>query len=173
VAGPITRADGARLPVFSFSAFANLPLVVPPGRDGGGGYGGQIGFRLGRNLSCLNPRIATIVRETSLLILCAVSTFVLFLCMPKNAILRARIDPGRKERVERILAGLGLTPTQVINMLFAQIERRKAIPFRVSLADDEEMEPSEERVAEVWNDLDDTDFSYLRHESKTRRSVSR
>jgi len=93
--------------------------------------------------------------------------------MPKNAILRARIDPGRKERVERILARLGLTPTQVINMLFAQIERRKAIPFRVSLADDEEIEPSVERVAEVWNDLDDTDFSYLRHESKTRRSVSR
>jgi antitoxin component of RelBE/YafQ-DinJ toxin-antitoxin module len=81
--------------------------------------------------------------------------------------------PVEKKGVERILAGLRLTPTQVINMLFAQIECRKAIPFRVSLADDEQIEPSEERVAEVWNDLDDTDFSYLRHESKTRRSVSR
>jgi len=130
-------------------------------------------FGWGRNLSGLNPRIASIVRRNTPSHPCAASTFVLFLCMPKNAILRARIDPGRKERVERILARLGLTPTQVINMLFAQIERRKAIPFRVSLADDEEIEPSVERVAEVWNDLDDTDFSYLRHESKTRRSVSR
>ena len=81
--------------------------------------------------------------------------------MPKNVILRARVDSVRKARVEKILLQLGLTPTQAINMLFAQIERRKAIPFPVSVQDNSDILPPIGQVARIWNQLDDEDFSHL------------
>src|SRR5580658_7062743 len=56
-----------------------------------------------------------------------------FCVMPATAILRTRIDPRRKARVEKILDQLGMTSTQAVNMFFAQIERRKAIPFPVAV----------------------------------------
>ena len=59
--------------------------------------------------------------------------------MSATAILRTRIDPRRKARVEKILDQLGMTSTQAVNMFFAQIEH----------------------VARVWRDLDQTDFSHL------------
>ena len=79
--------------------------------------------------------------------------------MPAMAILRTRIDPRSKARVERILDKLGVTPTQAVNMFFAQIERRKAIPFRIAIKDD--IAPPIEHVARVWGNLDREDFSYL------------
>jgi DNA-damage-inducible protein J len=81
--------------------------------------------------------------------------------MPETAILRTRIDPRRKARVEKILDQLGLTPTQAINMLFAQIERQKALPFRVAIQDNSDIAMPIEQVAEMWNKLDNEDFSYL------------
>lgn len=81
--------------------------------------------------------------------------------MPATAILRTRIDPRRKARVEKILDQLGMTSTQAVNMFFAQIERRKAIPFPVSIEDDSDIAPPIEHVAKVWGDLDQTDFSHL------------
>jgi DNA-damage-inducible protein J len=42
---------------------------------------------------------------------------------------RARIDPGRKRRAEAVLDKLGIAPSQAINMLYAQIELLKAMPF--------------------------------------------
>ncbi len=76
--------------------------------------------------------------------------------MASSAIARARIDPRRKARVEKILDQLGVTPTQAVNMLYAQIERRKAIPFPVSIEDDSEVVPPVEHVARVWGELDKT-----------------
>jgi len=35
--------------------------------------------------------------------------------------------------VEKILDQLGMTSTQAVNMFFAQIERRKAIPFPIAI----------------------------------------
>jgi addiction module RelB/DinJ family antitoxin len=83
------------------------------------------------------------------------------LCVARTVILRTRIDPTRKAHVEAILRRLGLTPTQVVNLLFAQIEQHKAIPFVISLEKDSDILPPVEGVAEVWNQLDDDDFSYL------------
>ena len=42
---------------------------------------------------------------------------------------RARIEPRRKQRAEAILDRLGIAPSQAINMLYAQIELLKAMPF--------------------------------------------
>ena len=68
--------------------------------------------------------------------------------MPDTAILRTRIDPRRKARVEKILDQLGMTSTQAVNMFFAQIERRKAIPFSVAIGDND-IAPSIDHVAKV------------------------
>jgi DNA-damage-inducible protein J len=81
--------------------------------------------------------------------------------MPKTSILRARVDSRRKARVEKILSDLGMTSTQAINIFFAQIERRKAIPFPVSVGDNTDILPPIEQVARVWNTLDNEDFSHL------------
>lgn len=69
--------------------------------------------------------------------------------MPSTAILRARIDPRRKARVEKILEQLGVTPTQAVNMLYAQIERRKEIPFPIAIEDNSDVVPPVEHVARV------------------------
>lgn len=41
----------------------------------------------------------------------------------------ARIEPRRKHRAEAVLEKLGIAPSQAINMLYAQIELLKAMPF--------------------------------------------
>ena len=81
--------------------------------------------------------------------------------MSETAILRTRIDPRRKARVEKILDQLGMTSTQAVNMLFAQIERRKAIPFLVTTEDNSDIAAPIEHVASVWGRLDQEDFSSL------------
>lgn len=50
-----------------------------------------------------------------------------------STLLRARVPTERMERVEAILGDFGLKPGDAVNMLFAQIERRGALPFDVSL----------------------------------------
>lgn len=81
--------------------------------------------------------------------------------MPSTAILRARIDPRRKARVEKILDQLGVTPTQAVNMFYAQIERRKAIPFPIAMEDNSDIVAPITHVAQVWGELDQENFSHL------------
>jgi DNA-damage-inducible protein J len=69
--------------------------------------------------------------------------------MSQTAILRTRVDPRRKARVEKILGKLGLTATQAVNMFFAQIEQRQAIPFAVSVEDNNDLLPSDEHYGAV------------------------
>ena len=54
-----------------------------------------------------------------------------------------------------------MTSTQAANMFFAQIERRKAIPFPLAVEDNSDIAPPIEQVAKVWGNLDQTDFSHL------------
>jgi addiction module RelB/DinJ family antitoxin len=81
--------------------------------------------------------------------------------MHASSILRVRIDARRKARVERILGQLGMTSNEAVNLLFAEIDQRKAIPFTVSLEDNSDIAPPVERVAEIWSQLDREDFSRL------------
>jgi addiction module RelB/DinJ family antitoxin len=78
----------------------------------------------------------------------------------KTAMIRVRIPQDRKEVAEEILYHLGLTSTQVVNVLFAQIVAHKEVPFRIGLPNDDVTVPVE-HVAQIWNSLDDTDYSYL------------
>ena len=51
----------------------------------------------------------------------------------RTDMVRARIEPSRKRRAEAILSRLGIQPSQAINMLYAQIELLKALPFEPSI----------------------------------------
>lgn len=81
--------------------------------------------------------------------------------MQQTAVIRTRIDPRRKARAEKILSKLGVSPTQAITMLYAQIELRKAIPFPLQLEDNGSVAAPIEHVAHVWDQLDHEDYSHL------------
>jgi addiction module RelB/DinJ family antitoxin len=53
--------------------------------------------------------------------------------MNETAILRAKVLARRLRRAEKILRKLGLTPSDAVNMLLAQIEIRQGLPFEVSV----------------------------------------
>jgi DNA-damage-inducible protein J len=50
----------------------------------------------------------------------------------KTAFIRARTEPLLKQQAETIMDSLGLSPTSVINLLYKQIVKRRAIPFDVA-----------------------------------------
>jgi DNA-damage-inducible protein J len=81
--------------------------------------------------------------------------------MSQAAIIRTRIDPRRKAKAEAIMAKLGVSPDQAINMFYAQIELRKAIPFTLSLGHDRTVAVPIEHTAQVWDQLDQEDYSHL------------
>jgi DNA-damage-inducible protein J len=51
----------------------------------------------------------------------------------RTEMVRARIEPRRKQRAEAILDKLGIQPSQAINMLYAQIELLHAMPFELRI----------------------------------------
>ena len=74
-----------------------------------------------------------------------------------TTLVRARVKSERVKKVTRILDRMGLKPADVVNMVFAQIEQRRALPFDVADAGDDyafqeygvtkaEMEQFEKRV---------------------------
>ena len=53
--------------------------------------------------------------------------------MVNNATVYARIDPQLKSDVDVILKKLGVTPSQLIQMLYSQIKLTNKIPFEISI----------------------------------------
>jgi addiction module RelB/DinJ family antitoxin len=52
-----------------------------------------------------------------------------------TTVLKVRVDQGNAVAARRVLAQLGLKPSDAINVLFAQIASRKALPFALATAD--------------------------------------
>jgi addiction module RelB/DinJ family antitoxin len=75
--------------------------------------------------------------------------------MPPSTILRARVDATRKRRAESVLRKLGVTPAQAINMLYAQIELRKGLPFMVTERENSDLLPSDEHYGTVMRQNDE------------------
>jgi addiction module RelB/DinJ family antitoxin len=50
----------------------------------------------------------------------------------KTALFRARVPAGRLKRAEKILGDLGIKPGDAFNMMLAQIELRRGLPFAVT-----------------------------------------
>lgn len=53
--------------------------------------------------------------------------------MPKDAFIRARTTIDLKERVESILARLGMNTSEAVNLFFHQVELHNGLPFEVRL----------------------------------------
>jgi len=53
--------------------------------------------------------------------------------MSKTAYIRARIEPELKAEAEAIFSEFGMTPTQVITMLYKQVLRKHEIPLDLNL----------------------------------------
>jgi DNA-damage-inducible protein J len=51
--------------------------------------------------------------------------------MAKSAMVRARIEPDLKDKAEKVLRRLGVSPTQAITLFYRQVELRKGLPFGV------------------------------------------
>lgn len=66
----------------------------------------------------------------------------------KDAIVRARIEPKRKNEAEHILDKLGITHSQAINLFYCQIVIHKGLPFPLNLED----EDTPENYIEIKND---------------------
>ncbi|HEC94031.1 MAG TPA: type II toxin-antitoxin system RelB/DinJ family antitoxin [Candidatus Kaiserbacteria bacterium] len=49
--------------------------------------------------------------------------------MTKTAIVRARIEPSVKEKAEKVLRKIGLTPSQAIGVFYRRVAVEKTIPF--------------------------------------------
>jgi addiction module RelB/DinJ family antitoxin len=65
-----------------------------------------------------------------------------------STILRARVDSVRKKKAETVLRKLGVSPAQAINMLYAQIELHKGLPFMVTERDSDLL-PSDQHYGSV------------------------
>ncbi len=53
--------------------------------------------------------------------------------MSQSAVIHARIDPSTKEATERVLASLGLTPTEAIRLFYRQIAMRGEFPLELKV----------------------------------------
>ena len=68
-----------------------------------------------------------------------------------TTLFRARVPAQRLKRAEKILEQLGMKPGDAFNMLLAQIELRKALPFEVTT----KVTPmlSSEEQADAWREV--------------------
>jgi len=53
--------------------------------------------------------------------------------MNRSATIRARVEPGLKNDVEKLLHRLGVTTTEAITMFYSQIRLRQGLPFPVEI----------------------------------------
>lgn len=53
--------------------------------------------------------------------------------MAGSAVIHARIDSFTKEKTERILSSLGLTPTEAIRLFYRQIAMRGEFPLELKV----------------------------------------
>jgi DNA-damage-inducible protein J len=53
--------------------------------------------------------------------------------MPKSAMIRARMEPGLKDRAEAMLEQLGLSATTAITLFYRQILQRRGLPFELRI----------------------------------------
>ena len=51
----------------------------------------------------------------------------------KTAVVRARIEPSIKKRVEKVLRRIGLSQSDAINVFFKRIADEQAIPFSLNM----------------------------------------
>lgn len=53
--------------------------------------------------------------------------------MAKSETIRARVEPELKEKAERVLDKLGITPTEAIRLFYKQVALNRGLPFPVRI----------------------------------------
>ena len=64
-----------------------------------------------------------------------------------TTLFRSRVPAQRLKRAEKILEQLGMKPGDAFNMLLAQIELRKGLPFEVTTRPTPVLSPGEQSTA--------------------------
>jgi len=67
----------------------------------------------------------------------------------ETVLFRTRVPSARLKHAEKILNRLGLKPGEAFNMLLAQIELRKGLPFEVTTQPDTPLLSAEEQGG-IW-----------------------
>ncbi len=62
--------------------------------------------------------------------------------MAKTANLYARIEPDVKEQAEKVLAALGISASNAINMFYKQIILQRGLPFEVKIPAEKPLDTS-------------------------------
>ncbi len=55
----------------------------------------------------------------------------------KTVMVRAMIDPKKKEKVSKILSRLGINHSEAINIYYSLIEEYKGLPFNIKLPEND------------------------------------
>ncbi len=76
--------------------------------------------------------------------------------MAKTATITVKINEKLKQNAERVLKTLGINTSQVITMLYKQIELQQGIPFPVKIPNEETIEALEDVIAEKNMDTFET-----------------
>lgn len=62
----------------------------------------------------------------------------------KTTTIQARIDPKLKEKGDAVLKKIGLTPSQAVNALYAQIVLQRGLPFALKIPNKETLQAIKE-----------------------------
>lgn len=68
-----------------------------------------------------------------------------------TTLFRARVPTSRLKRAEKVLGQLGLKPGDAFNMLLAQVELRKGLPFEVTTQTDPRKVLTDEEQGLAWS----------------------
>ncbi|MBM3834130.1 MAG: hypothetical protein FJ403_12850 [Verrucomicrobia bacterium] len=68
----------------------------------------------------------------------------------QTTVLRARVPARRLQRAEKILHKLGLKPADAVNILLAQIELKRGLPFEIGTLSQPLL--SAEAQADAWTE---------------------
>ena len=66
--------------------------------------------------------------------------------MPKTTALTIEIDVDLKQKTERLLREMGLTPAQAITLFYKQIESKHALPFESETPNEETLQAIEDSI---------------------------
>ncbi len=64
----------------------------------------------------------------------------------KTVMVRAMIDPKKKERVSKILSRLGINHSEAINIYYSLIEEYKGLPFNIKLPEKDSILPGGKNI---------------------------
>jgi DNA-damage-inducible protein J len=79
--------------------------------------------------------------------------------MSKCVTVQARVEPDLKKEVDAVLGKIGVSPSQVINALYAQIMMQRGVPFELKIPNEETKAAMDDAINRrnltEWSSLED------------------